>query len=204
MISHFSNFLILKSHETNEEHLAKIIDFDMENKKIRLSLVDEEKNVYYTRNKSIKIIVPTNKDIYSFETNILNLDVIERIITIQYPENIEVVHKRKYKRYSFNFPIEVVMGDTTFTSITMDISIGGLSFAIRTTKICQVEDYVKINFSNTTPYLGGLWLKIVNHRESLLNNQNVHIYGGEFEDLDSRMLNQLIVFLNENDIKSHS
>lgn len=204
MFNHFSNFLILKSDETTEEHLAKIIDFDMENKRIRLSLVDEEKNNFYTRNKSIKIVIPTNKDVYSFETNIIYLDVLERIITIQYPENIEVVHKRKYKRYPFNFPIEVVMGDTTFPSITIDMSIGGLSFAIKTTKICQVEDYVKVNFSNTTPYLGGLWLKIVNHRESILNSHNVHIYGGEFEDLDNRMLNQLIVFLNENDIKSHS
>lgn len=203
MFNYFSNFLILKSDETDEEHLAKIIDFDMDNKRIRLSLIDEEKNRYYTRNKNIKILIPANEDLYNFKTIILYFDVLERIMTIQYPEHIEVIHRRKFKRYPFKFPIEVTIGDTIVNSITFDISLGGLSFAIKSEKLCQVEDYVKINFPNSNPYIGGLWLKIVNHRETIFNGYTLHMYGCEFEDLDDRMLNQLTIFLNENEIKSH-
>lgn len=203
MIRHFSNFLILKSDETEEEHLARIVDYDLENKKMRLSLIDNEKNKYYRRDKNIKVLIPANKDLYNFKSNILYFDIIERIMTIKYPDEIEIIHRRKNKRYPFKLPIEIEIGDTVVPSVTFDISLGGLSFAVKTTKICQIDDYIKINFCKTSQYLGGIWGKIVNHRESIYKGNTLHLYGAEFEDLDDRMLNKLILFLNENNIKSH-
>lgn len=200
MLSNFKNFLILKSDETNEEHLAKIEHYDTNNKKLQLRLIDDEKNLSYRKGSNINVLIPDSEDLYKFQTEVIYYDIIERILSITYPEEVEVIHRRKEKRFPLKLLIEAKIGESTLDSITFDISLSGLSFIAKTDKICHVGDYVEIKIKLEKSNIQNLWIKILNKRTIDYMDKTYILYGGEFEELSADSIDELLILLNENSI----
>ena len=53
MFQKIENYLILKNSENFEEHIAKIIELEKESRKIKLQLIDENKNIYVMNYSSL-------------------------------------------------------------------------------------------------------------------------------------------------------
>ena len=64
MFQKIENYLILKNSENFEEHIAKIIELEKESRKIKLQLIDENKNIYYKRNKELEVLIPHDKELF--------------------------------------------------------------------------------------------------------------------------------------------
>lgn len=201
MIEKFSNHLILKNNETSEEHIARIVSVEKKEKKIKLELVDEKKNIYYRRNREVNVLIPVKDDLYSFSTPILFFDILERVMTIEYPKAVLIRRRRTHKRLPLRVAIKVEMADTIFDSLTYDISLGGISFVTVSDKVCVIDDIVKVFLEVDSIKSKEYWIHISNKRPIELNGKNYTLYGGNFEDLSQEGLEELAFFLNKNDVK---
>ncbi len=203
MIGKVDNYLILKSKETNEEHLARIVEVEKEEKKIKLVLIDEYKNVFFRRNRNVDVLIPANQDLYTFSSPILYFDILERIMTIEYPKEINMLHRRKHKRFEIKIALDAFIGETQIESFSYDISLGGISFVTYTDKLFSVGDYIKLLIK--TKKLGGveLWVEVMNQRPININGKRYFLNGGQFDEINERELELLTIFLYENDVKLH-
>ena len=94
MFQKIENYLILKNSENFEEHIAKIIELEKESRKIKLQLIDENKNIYYKRNKELEVLIPHDKELFLFKSSVIYYDILDKIVTIEYPEitMIEIIN----------------------------------------------------------------------------------------------------------------
>lgn len=203
MIGKIDNYLILKSKETNEEHLARIVEVEKIEKKIKLVLIDEHKNIFFRRNRSVDVLIPANQDLYTFNSPILYFDILERIMTIEYPKEINLLHRRQYKRYEIKVALEAYIGETEIESFSYDMSLGGISFVTLTNKLFSVGDYIKIQFKTRSLGSMELWVEVMNQREIDIKGKKYFLNGGKYDEIDEKQLEQLTIFLYEHDIKLH-
>lgn len=201
MLSNFKNFLILKNNISKEEHLGRIEYYDPNKKKIILQLIDEDKNLTFKKGSIIDVLIPANEDLFKFKATIIYYDIIERFLSVSYPDEIEVLHRRKEKRHPLKLLMEIKIGESIIESISFDISLSGLSFISKTDKIVQIDDYVQIKIKLEKSHIDDLWLKVLNKREINYMGENYILYGGEFEDLSLANIDEIILLLNNNKIK---
>ena len=138
------SYLILKNQENNEDHLGEISGIYKDLHKIQIRLIDEEKNIFYSKNKSLEVMIPLDTDLYCFNTTVIFFDIIEKVITISYPEEISEIIKRKFKRYNLNIALEIELGTHMVPSISYDVSMGGISFLSNSQ--CVLGDKITLKF----------------------------------------------------------
>ncbi len=203
MIGKVDNYLILKSNETSEEHLARIVQVEKIEKKIKLVLIDEHKNIYFRRNKNVEVLIPVDQDLYTFNSPILYFDILERIMTIEYPEEVNMLRRRKHKRYPIKLAIEAYIGDTKIESFSSDISLGGLSFVTFSNKLFSIGDHIKLHFKTKSLGKLELWVEVINQRSIEIKGKKYFLNGGKFKEVSEKEIDVLAIFLYENDIKLH-
>ncbi len=106
MFQKIENYLILKNSENFEEHIAKIIELEKESRKIKLQLIDENKNIYYKRNKELEVLIPHDKELFLFKSSVIYYDILDKIVTIEYPNEIDKILRRQHTRYDINVALD--------------------------------------------------------------------------------------------------
>lgn len=189
------NYLILKNAETPEEHLGRIVDIDKHSRKLRLELVDENKNRYYRRDKEIEILVPMEKDLYSFKSNVIFYDVIDKIITVEYPEEINTIIRRKYKRFDLQLALDIQFHEHIIPSISYDLGLGGIAFLVH--PHFELENTVKIKIKSDLLQDIFYDVKIVNKKVFRYNGNDYFLYAGEFCELEGERFDKLLIFFSD-------
>lgn len=201
MFQKLKNYLIIKSSDTEEEHLAKIVDLEKDTRKIRLQLIDEKKNIYYKRNKDLDVLIPHDKELFFFKSTVIFYDILEKIVTIEYPNEIDKVIRREHKRYDINVELEILLDSHSIPSISFDMSLGGLAFIIN--NHIELDDIIPVKFKTDELDINELQVKIVNKRDFRYKGKDYLLYSGEFYQLNQDNFDKLLLFFNqsENGIK---
>lgn len=187
--------LILKNNETSEEHFGKILDINKEMKKIRIQLLDEEKYIYYKRYIEIELIIPIETDIYHFKTSVIYYDIIDKIVTITYPEEVSEIIKRKYERFNLNIALDIVLLEHVIPSISYDLCVGGISFLANYTLILDNKIKIKIKVEEfKDDYFNAL---ILNKKTFSFKGNHFLFYSAKFIDLSDEMSRKITDYLNK-------
>lgn len=188
------SYLILKNQENNEEHLGEICGIYKELHKIQIRLIDEEKNIFYGKNRDLEVMIPLETELFCFNTTIIFFDIIEKIITISYPEEISEVIRRKFKRYNLNIALEIELGAHLVPSISYDVSLGGISFL--TNSQCVLGDKITLKFK-LDPFKNlDVNVKILRKKNFIFRGKYFLFYAGEFINLEKEMSEKLEKYLN--------
>ena len=193
MFDNVKNYMVLNNEETNEEHIGKIIEIDKESKKIKLRLVDDNRNLYYRRDKEIEVLVPKESNLYCFHSLVIYYDVLERIITIEYPEELTKVIKRKHKRYDINLPIDIQTEYHQLPSISFDLCLGGISFLASPKFVLKDEIVIKLKDESLKDE--EFKVRLLSKKEFKYQGKDYILYGGEFINLQKDSFEKLILFL---------
>lgn len=194
MFENVKNYLIIKNEDTTEEHLGKIIEIEKKNRKIKLQLVDENKNIYYRRERTLDIMVPMETELYCFKSSVLFYDIIEKIMTIEYPAEVSKVIKRNHRRYDINVALDILLGDHIIPAITYDIGLGGIGFLINNSYYLENDIIIKIKAEDFN--VDYLHIKILNKREFRYKGKDYLLYGSEFIELKTDQFDKLVLFFN--------
>ena len=188
------SYLILKNQENNEEHLGEICGIYKDLHKIQIRLIDEEKNIFYSKNKSLEVMIPLDTDLYCFNTTVIFFDIIEKVITISYPEEISEIIKRKFKRYNLNIALEIELGTHMVPSISYDVSMGGISFL--TNSQCVLGDKITLKFKMDPFKNLDIDVKILKRKKFIYQGKSSLFYAGEFIHLKKEMSDKLDEYLS--------
>lgn len=194
MFQKIDNYLILKNAENIEEHIAKIIEVEKENGKIKLQLIDENKNIYYKRNRDLEVLIPHDKELFLFKSSVIYYDVLEKIITIEYPIEIDKILRRQHTRYDINVALDVILDSHVIPSISFDMSLGGLAFIIN--NHIELNDIIPIKIKADELVDNEFKVKIVNKKDFRYKGKDYLMYSGEFYELDKVSFDNLLFFFN--------
>lgn len=194
-MSNYPKYIILKNKENQEDHVGEISEFK-EGKFIKLKLTDTTKNKSFHRGVELEVILPKNNKIYIFDAFILYFDIIERILTIDYPENIRRLKRRKHKRYKIPIPIMVELEDELANTYTYDISVEGISFLVSPSIMFKSNSIIPVSFdlNENTLHVN---LQLVNSRILYLNQKKFLLLGASFETLSTNDYNNLLNYISK-------
>lgn len=196
MFQKIENYLILKNSENYEEHIAKIVELEKESRKIKLQLIDENKNIYYKRNRELEVLIPQNKELFFFKSSVIYYDLLEKIVTIEYPNEIDKIRRREHIRYDINVALDVVLDSHIIPSISFDMSLGGLAFIINNN--IELDDIIPIKIKTEELMENEFRVKIVSKKDFRYKGKNYLMYSGEFFELEQASFDNLLFFFNKN------
>ena len=196
MFQKIKNYLILKNSENYEEHIAKIVELEKRSRKIKLRLIDENKNIYYKRNRELEVLIPQDKELFFFKSSVIYYDILEKIITIEYPNEIDKILRRQHIRYDINVALDIVLETHTIPSISFDMSLGGLSFIINHN--IELDDIIPLKIKVEELIESEFQVKIVNKKDFRYKGKNYLMYSGEFFKLEQESFDNLLFFFNKN------
>mgnify|MGYP003590419064 CR=1 FL=1 len=187
------NYLILKNQENNEEHLGEIYSIYRDLHKIQIKLIDEEKNIFYVKNRDLEVMIPIGTELFCFNTTVLFFDIIEKVITISYPEEISEVIRRKFRRYNLNIALEIELGAHLVPSISYDVSLGGISFL--TNSQCVLGDKITLKFKMDPFKNLDVDVRILRRKNFIYRGKYFLFYAGEFINLKKEISDKLEKYL---------
>lgn len=196
MFQKIENYLILKNSENYEEHIAKIVELEKGSRKIKLQLIDENKNIYYKRNRKLEVLIPQDKELFFFKTSVIYYDLLDKIVTIEYPNEIDKIRRREHIRYDINVALDVILDLHIIPSISFDMSLGGLAFIINNN--IELNDIIPIKIKTEELMGNEFKIKIVNKKDFRYKGKNYLMYSGEFFELEQKSFDSLLFFFNRN------
>lgn len=194
MLDNIKNYMMIRSDETIEEHLGKVLELDRNTKKIKLQLIDDNKNLFYRRDKEIEVVIPKESDLFCFKSFVIFYDVLERTIIVQYPEELNKVIKRGHKRYDINIPIDICTDQHCLPSISFDLGLGGIGILVNPQFALEEEIQIKIKDQNLANEV--FKVRVLNKKEFKYKGKDYILYGGEFINLKKEAFEKLMLFLN--------
>jgi len=196
MLEKINNYLILKNPITMEEHFGKILDVDKHNK-IKVKLIDDYNTNHYLKNREIEILIPFGTKLYHFVSTITFYDILEKTITINYPENIDKEINRKHKRYDINLELEIYKENHIIPSISYDISLGGLAFIVNDDIKFEETICLKIKVNNLKDII--LKVEIIHAKRIRYDKKYYLLYSGQFIDFSKDEFDKLSLFFENLD-----
>lgn len=194
MLDNIKNYMMIRSDETIEEHLGKVLELDKNTKKIKLQLIDDNKNLFYRRDKEIEVVIPKESDLFCFKSFVIFYDVLERTIIVQYPEELNKVIKRGHKRYDINIPIDICTDSHSLPSISFDLGLGGIGILVNPQFTLEEEIQIKIKDQNLVNEV--FKVRVLSKKEFKYKGKDYILYGGEFINLKKEAFEKLMLFLN--------
>lgn len=200
MFDNVKNYMILRNEDTPEEHLGRVIEIEKNTRKIKLQLIDDNKNLYYRRDKEIEVIMPKEEELYCFKSFVIYYDILDKIITIEYPEELNKIITRRHKRYDINIPIDIEMSAHVLPSISFDLGLGGVGLLVNSQYVLNDEIIIKIK----SPKLiqEEFKVRVLSKKEFRYKGKDYLLYGGEFINLKKDAFDKLIIFLNERNLQT--
>jgi len=195
MFDTIKNYMILRNEDTPEEHVGKVIEVEKGTRKIKLQLVDDNKNLYYRGNKEIEVIMPKEVELYCFKSFVIYFDVLDRIITIEYPAELNKIIKRGHKRYDINIPVEIEVNAHKVPSISFDLGLGGIGLLVNSSY--ELNEEVVIRIKTEKLINEEFKLRVLNKKDFKYKGKDYLLYGGEFINIKKEAFDKLILFLNE-------
>lgn len=195
MFDNIKNYMILRNEDTPEEHLGKVIEIEKSTRKIKLQLIDDNKNLYYRRDKEIEVIMPKEVELYCFKSFVIYYDILEKIITIEYPEELNKIITRKHRRYDINIPIDIETSSHVLPSISFDLGLGGIGLLV--SNQYQLDEEVVIKIKSPKLSEEEFKVRILSQKDFRYKGKDYLLYGGEFINLKKEAFEKLILFLNE-------
>lgn len=195
MLEKVENYLILKNPITLEEHIGKILNVEKDSRKIKLQLVDEKNTRYYKNNKEVEILIPYEEKLYHFKTVIIYFDIIEKILTIEYPEKIDDEIIRKYKRYDINLALDIFLKNHIVPSISYDISLGGIAFIINDNIEMAEILSLKIKTEDLEEFI--FKVRVIHVKNIRYKKQDFLLYSAEFCNPSEEEFETLFVFFTK-------
>lgn len=154
-----------------------------------------KKNIYYKRYIEIELIIPIETDIYHFKTSVIYYDIIDKIVTITYPEEVSEIIKRKYERFNLNIALDIVLLEHVIPSISYDLCVGGISFLANYTLILDNKIKIKIKVEEfKDDYFNAL---ILNKKTFSFKGNHFLFYSAKFIDLSDEMSRKITDYLNK-------
>ena len=196
MFQKIENYLILKNSENFEEHIAKIIELEKESRKIKLQLIDENKNIYYKRNKELEVLIPHDKELSLFKSSVIYYDILDKIVTIEYPNEIDKILRRQHTRYDINVALDIFLDSHVIPSISFDMSLGGLACIIN--NHIDLNDIIPIKIKIEELAEKEFKIKIVSKKDFKYKGKNYLMYSGQFFELEQESFHRLLFFFNKN------
>lgn len=200
MFDTIKNYMILRNEDTPEEHVGKVIEIEKGTRKIKLQLVDDNKNLYYRGNKEIEVIMPKEVELYCFKSFVIYFDVLDRIITIEYPAELNKIIKRGHKRYDINIPVEIEVNTHKVPSISFDLGLGGIGLLVNSSYELNEEVVIKIKTEKLVNE--EFKLRVLNKKDFKYKGKDYLLYGGEFINIKKEAFEKLILFLNEKNMSN--
>lgn len=178
MLEKMNNYLIIKNPITLEEHFGKILNIEKNHKKIKLQLVDENNTYHYSKNCDIEILIPVSNKLYHFISTITFIDVLDKIITIDYPENVDKEISRLHTRYDLNVALDIYLENHVIPSISYDISLGGIAFIVNEDVNLQGIISIKIKTEKLKDIC--FQINLIHFKHIKHDRKSFLVYSGEF------------------------